>query len=72
MHNNLQLSSLKILQNNEGFYIGRECIENGETKPFSRNSEYFKTEEQAECILYDSNHFDFYSNDYYLSQRPLP
>ena len=50
-----KITDLKILESAAGYYIGRQYYDN-EMKgwfPYSRDSEYFMTEEEAEvCLQY--------------------
>lgn len=48
------VSELKVMQSAAGFYVGRDCYERGEPEwkiPFSRESDYFATREQAHNCL---------------------
>tara|TARA_A100001391_G_scaffold201986_1_gene190408 strand:+ start:2742 stop:3050 length:309 start_codon:yes stop_codon:yes gene_type:complete len=48
-----QVSELKIMKSNAGFYIGRTCFdaEMQMTVPFDRQSEYFSTDTEARCQM---------------------
>lgn len=55
MQNNI--SELKILHSRAGFYIGREWFENKyPSGPYSRNSMYFPTKEEAIEAFKDGNY----------------
>lgn len=48
------ISDLKVMQSNAGYYVGRDYTENsfpGMKMPFSRESDYFATYEQAHNCL---------------------
>lgn len=50
----LYVSELKVMQSNAGFYIGRDCFEGIEPEwkqPYSRESQYFATQSQADIWL---------------------
>ena len=48
-----QVSELKIMKSNAGFYIGRTCFdaEMQMTVPFDRQSGYFSTDIEARCQM---------------------
>ena len=48
-----QVSELKIMKSNAGFYIGRTCFdaEMQMTVPFDRQSGYFSTDTEARCQM---------------------
>lgn len=52
-----RILKLEILESAAGFYIGRNCIENGEIQPYSRESGYFGTREAAESALINNEYF---------------
>jgi len=46
------ISQLKVLKSNAGYYIGRMCQdEDGCMQPYSRESGYYRTREEAEHDL---------------------
>jgi len=47
----LQISELKVMKSNAGYYLGREAKEDGMTVPYDRQSDYFKTEGEAKQAL---------------------
>jgi len=47
-----RISELKVMKSAAGYYIGRELLEdNVPVAPYSRNSQYFKTEKLAHITL---------------------
>lgn len=49
---NKKISELMVLQTAAGFYIGRLYYESpDEAQPYSRETQYFKTKEEAEYAL---------------------
>lgn len=47
-----RFSDFLILQSAAGFYIGKvEFVSDDESQPYSRNSQYFETREEAEYAL---------------------
>lgn len=58
-----EISDLKVMMSNAGYYIGRTCTEDGiEGIPYSRESEYYKTREKAEVYLQLSLKFGYLEN----------
>lgn len=57
-----RISKLMVLQSAAGFYIGRvEYITEDESEPYSRESNYFRTEEAANRALFDNDYIkNFY------------
>lgn len=50
-----KITQLKVMQSAAGYYVGREYYDEeiGCWLPYSRNSEYFATEEEAgDCLRY--------------------
>lgn len=45
------ISAPKVMRSRVGYYIGRECIETGETVPYDRLTDYFPTRIEAENVL---------------------
>lgn len=52
-----KISELKVLKSNAGFYIGKTYeSEHGNDYPYSRESGYYKTREEAQSALDNNNY----------------
>ena len=50
----MKISDLKVMKSAAGYYIGRSCSdEDGFEVPYSRESEYFRKEVEAQAELDD-------------------
>ena len=74
MQNNI--SEVKIMLSPAGYYIGREWYETDPifkneypTEPYSRNSGYFRTKEEAKAVLDENNYFIKNDDVFYFSAR---
>jgi hypothetical protein len=77
----LNVSTLMVMQSNAGYYIGRSCLETDEDsddycggmhEPYSRESEYYPTE-QAATKAFTEGHVvrDCVENNYAYEQGTL-
>lgn len=74
MQNNI--SEVKIMLSPAGYYIGREWYTTDPifkneypTEPYSRNSGYFRTKEEAKTVLDENNYFIKNDGVFYFSAR---
>jgi len=47
----IKVSELKVMRSAAGWYVGRDCVEDGWLMPYSRESGYFATETDAQIFL---------------------
>lgn len=57
MKEEIEIGKLEVLKSNAGYYIGRMCVSEGVTQPYSRESSYYRTREAAQKDLISNNYF---------------
>jgi hypothetical protein len=55
----MQVTEIKVLKSNAGFYIGRECLDDDMSVyiPYDRLSGYYPTKDSANIALNEDNYF---------------